>query len=381
MKLLMTILIAFSFVITGCSSEISYFKRGYRFEKQGKYEKAIKAYNKSLKHDPDYALSYFGLGSVHSKNNRWDEALTNLLNAENLGLDDDEFHMLLGSVYEALNDLDKAAIEYGKAIKERPEEIIPHLKFGRSLEKEKDYEGALGEYKTAIAIATDFPEAYFHSARMLLKLKRIKESEEMYFQAIKFKKGNYPQAQNNLTVLYIETNQIMKAYESALKTRNIDEGYTPGIVNMGFLHELMKDDKAAEKYYREAIKKDPDYGMGHYRLALLMIRNEELKKAEDELKFAIMAAPDFSPAHNELGLLELGKGNYTKALDYLKNAVRIDSTYAVAYYNMGGILANNGKYLKAASAYNKYLTHAESPEDANEVISRIRILMAVGKNK
>jgi len=381
MKLLMTILIAFSFVITGCGSEISYFKRGYRFEKQGKYEKAIKAYNKSLKHDPDYALSYFGLGSVYSKNNSWDEALTNLLKAENLGLDDDELHMLLGSVYEALDDLDKAAIEYGKAIKERPKEVTLHLKLGRSIENEKDFEGALSEYKAAIAIATDFPEAYFHSARMLLKLKRIKESEEMYLQSIKLKNGSYPQAQNNLTVLYIETNQIMKAYESAGKTRNIDEGYIPGIVNMGILHELLEDDKTAEKYYREAIKKDPGYGMGHYRLALLMMKNEELKKAEEELKFAIMAAPDFPPAHNELGLLELKKGNYKKALDHLKNAVRIDSTYAVAYYNMGGILANNGKYLKAAAAYNKYLTFGESPEDANEVISRIRILMAVGKDK
>jgi hypothetical protein len=46
---------------------------------------------------------------------------------------------------------------------------------------------------------------------------------------------------------------------------------------------------------------------------------------------------------------------------------------------MGGIYTNTGDYLKAAAAYNKYLTYAESPDDAEEVLARINILMAAEK--
>ena len=116
---------------------------------------------------------------MYAKNERWNDALTNLLKAENLGIDAQEFHMLLGSVYEALNDIDRAGEEYGKAIKDRPDDVYAHLLLGSTLEKAGDYESALSEYNAAIAIAIDYHEAYFHSARMLYKLKRSHEAENV----------------------------------------------------------------------------------------------------------------------------------------------------------------------------------------------------------
>ena len=76
---------------------------------------------------------------------------------------------------------------YGKAIKERPDDALAHLTLGEILEKNHEYEAALAEYNSAIALAIDFPEAYFHSARMLAKLGRITEAEEAYLQALEIK--------------------------------------------------------------------------------------------------------------------------------------------------------------------------------------------------
>ena len=216
----------------GCSTEISLYRRGVFYENKGEYSKAIKAYQNSIERDSTYALSYMGIGSVYIKNKRWEDALNYLLRANKLGINDQDIYMMLGQVYETLDELELAAEAYSKAIKKRPDDALMHLKLGTSLEKNHEYEAALNEYNSAIALEIDFPEAYFHSARMLSKLNRIKEAEETYLQALQLRE-KYVEAQNNLTVLYLISDQSLKAFDSAEKTMEIDAGYIPGIVNMG----------------------------------------------------------------------------------------------------------------------------------------------------
>ena len=362
-------------VFAGCGSEISYYKRGVFYENKGEYAKALDSYRTSLKHDSTYALSFMGIGSVMMKNKQWDPALVNLLRATGLGISDQDIFMMLGQVYEELGRMDLAAEVYGQAIKERPDDALAHLTLGASLERNLDYEGALAEYNSAIALAIDFPDAYFHSARMFARLGRTHEAEESYLQALKLK-TKYVQAQNNLTVLYLDSDQLMMARDSAEKTLKIDAGYVPGIVNMGIVHELLGDRKKAEEYYRKALAVNETSHIAHFRLAMLMVANNHNDDALREYKLALMHRPDFAPAYNEMGLMALEDGNFTQARSYLSKAVDIDSTFAVAYYNLGGVYANLGEFGKAADAYARYLHHAQAPADSIEVRSRIDILFA-----
>ena len=146
----------------GCSTEISLYKRGVFHENKGEYSKAIKTYQNSIKRDSTYALSYMGIGSVYIKNKRWEDALNYILKANELGINDQDIYMMLGQIYESLDELELAAEAYGKAIKKRPEVALMHLRLGTSLEKNHEYEAALDEYNSAIALEIEFPEAYFH---------------------------------------------------------------------------------------------------------------------------------------------------------------------------------------------------------------------------
>jgi tetratricopeptide (TPR) repeat protein len=271
--------------------------------------------------------------------------------------------------------MDLAAEEYGKAIRARPDDVLSHLKLGEALEKSRDYAGALGEYRSAISIVLDFPEAYYHCGRMLLILKRYVEAEEMFLQALKLKK-KYPEVQNSLTLLFLETNQLLKAYESAEKTLAMDGGFAPGIVNMGLVLEQMQRKDAARRYYEKAVKKHGDYDMGHFRLALLLLGEGQTAEAVIQLQSALRANPEFTPAYNELGMIALARGNYQNALRYLRSALVIDSTYAAAYYNMAGILTNQGNYREAALSYKKYLTCSEAPADSVIIQARIQMLLS-----
>lgn len=359
--------------ISGCASEITYYKRGVQFEKKGEYAKAMEAYRKSITRDPNYALSYFGLGSVYSKNKLWDASLENLLKARDMGIDDQDIHMLLGSVYEAMGKTDLAAEEYGRAIKARPDDVLSHLKLGATMEKSRDFEGALVEYRAASSIVIDFPEAYFHAGRMLVELGRSREAEEALGQALKLNK-KYAAAQNELTILRIRQNRIQNAFESAKKTLDIDAGYVPGMVNMGYVFELMNDQKAAMQWYVKALRRNPDSDMAHYRLGILKKKMGDGKGAKEEFMAAVQANSSLSSALNELGILSLGDGDYTGAFDYFSDAAAADSTFSDAYYNMAGIRMNMGNYSSAAEYYRKYLDFAGNPEDSSEVRARIDIL-------
>jgi len=365
-------------VLAGCGTEISYYKRGVYYENKGDYGKAIREYRASIKHDSTYALSYMGIGSVMMKNKQWEPALENLLLANTLGINNQDFFMMLGQVYEELGRMDLAAEVYGRAIKDRPDDVLLHLTLGASLEKNRDFEGALAEYNSAIALAIDFPEAYYHSARMLTTLNKVHEAEENYLQALKLK-NNYVQAQNNLTVLYLDSDRIRKARESAEKTLKIDAGYVPGVVNMGIVHELLGERKKAEGFYRKAIEIDASSYIAHFRLAMLLIGDQRDSDALEEFNKTLEFRPDFSPAYNEMGLMALDNGNFSKALECLSRAVAIDSTFAIAYFNLGGIYSNMGEFRKAADAYTRYLQYARAPSDSTEIQSRIGILLSAGK--
>ena len=159
----------------------------------------------------------------------------------------------------------------------------------------------------------------------------------------------------------------------------MNAGYVPGIVNMGIVFELMENNKKAEFYYRNAIKRDKTYEIAHYKLGKLLLRTNKMLEGLKEFKQALNYNPDFSPAYNELGVVALENGKYELALESLKKAVELDSTYATAYYNLGGVLENMGKYNDAANAYNNYLKFADTPQDSQNVLIKIQILKTAGK--
>ena len=153
MKTVFMVLLALLICFIGCRNEISYYKRGVYHETKGEYAKSLQAYRNSIKYDSTYALSYFGIGRVMVKNSRWEDALNYLLKSSGLGINDQDLYMMLGQVYESLDEIELAAEAYGKAIKARPDDALSHLTLGASLEKDHQYEAALNEYNSAIAIA------------------------------------------------------------------------------------------------------------------------------------------------------------------------------------------------------------------------------------
>ena len=69
----------------------------------------------------------------------------------------------------------------------KPENDKAHYNLGNLYLKEKKYNGAINEYKTAIKYKKDFPYYYYNMGCAYLELKNYKEAVNAFNKAIKLK--------------------------------------------------------------------------------------------------------------------------------------------------------------------------------------------------
>jgi tetratricopeptide (TPR) repeat protein len=94
----------------------------------------------------------------------------------------------------------------------------------------------------------------------------------------------------------------MSVYEAVLKEQPFN---VRALSNLGFLKLTIQGDaETAEKFYREAIKYDPDYLQAHYNLAGLLIYLNRNREAIELLKKMVKRFPEQQKARQILQSLQ-----------------------------------------------------------------------------
>jgi tetratricopeptide (TPR) repeat protein len=122
--------------------------------------------------------------------------------------------------------------------------------------------------------------------------------------------------------------------------------------------------KDAETLYRDTISKNPDAGMAHFNLAILLLNRGRPEEVMAHFSEALRLQPDDADAHYNLGVALEKQGRLKEAMSHFSEAVRLRPNYADAYYSIAVILAGMDRYNEATSYYSKALrvnpNHAEA---------------------
>ena len=170
-----------------------WFERGYVFQRDKKFDEAIRCYNEVIELEPDVSITYNNLGVLFGDLERYVEA------------------------EEA----------YRQAIAKDPNAAAAYYNLGLLLKKLERYAEAEEAYRQAIAKDPNDAAAYYNLGILLKKLERYAEAEEAYRQAIA-KDPNYAAAYNNLALLLRVTNQERAALPVLEKLIVIDpENFNP----------------------------------------------------------------------------------------------------------------------------------------------------------
>lgn len=119
---------------------------------------------------------------------------------------------------------------------------------------------------------------------------------------------------------------------SGLKPRRESEKVAAESKDAGFYLSLAyeaylaKDMVLAEKYYREAIRLDPNLALAHNNLGTVLFERKDYEEAEKEYREAIQLDPNLAPAHYNLSLIYFKKEKIQDGVEPLRRAFELDST-------------------------------------------------------
>jgi tetratricopeptide (TPR) repeat protein len=294
---------------------------GIVYNREGKTEEAIDAFKKAVEADPKLFGARLNLGITYFRLHRFDDAEDPLKQATIIDPQSDQAARLLimtlfarkkfaevasmaGKLLGAAPD-DPALLEIAgraylnqreytdalKALEARaklqPESAEIYQLLGEARDNVNDSEGALKEFRHAIALlgGTPLADIHFDSGYVLWKLRRYEEASVEFELELK---GN----PNHLAAVYYLGNIALSRNDLA----------------------------SALPLLERAAQAMPESFAARYDLGKALVRSEAIARAEEELRTAITLNPKISGAHYELAIVLKKLGRQEEADRELKIA-------------------------------------------------------------
>jgi tetratricopeptide (TPR) repeat protein len=116
----------------------------------------------------------------------------------------------------------------------------------------------------------------------------------------------------------------------------------------------------AERYYRQALARNPALAEAYNNLGNLYIRQQQMSAAINEFRAAMALNPNYAMVRNNLGSAYFLIGEEELAIQEFIAALRIDAAYVSPYYNLASLYARRGDVGQAVA----FLTKALALESA-----------------
>jgi len=246
---------------------------------------------------------------------------------------------------------------------------------------------------------------WFLTATVFAQFNQLEKSEQAFLRAIAIQ-PNYPEAFNNLGVVYEKGNNIDLAREQYENAISLKPDYINALYNLGNVYQTQHQlDKAAENYL-QALHYKADYLLAINNLGLVYIQQKKYKEAESILtkgtqyfandldlfnnlgqayfhqqqwdkalvnyKKAYSVNPKSPEVHNNIALVHQEKQDFDAAITSLQTAIDLRPNYVEAITNLGNLYKNQSNIALAKQYYNKALEINHGYPEANTNLGMIQ---------
>ena len=212
-------------------------------------------------------------------------------------------------------------------------------------------------------------EAYMQQGDFSSALQELLKAEKIY--------SKDPYLHNDLGLAYMAKDRLDLAIKHFKKAVKIKPDYTPAINNLGAAYMAKKDWDMAIVCFKEIVD-DVLYATPHYPLTNLgyaYYNKQEYGFAEKYYRDALKLEPNFNIALRGLGRTYIAMGRAADAVAMLEKAVENYPLSAESYFYLAKAYSSSHEYKKAISAYNKVIELApDSPfaVDAQKEVEKIK---------
>ena len=154
--------------------------------------------------------------------------------------------------------LKQALFESSQLLERFPNSVVLYNIAGASNAGLMQFDAAINNYKKALKINPDYPDAYNNMGNALKDKGDLEAAIESYKQALKIK-PDYAQAYNNMGIALKGKGDLEAAIESYKQALKIKPNYAEVYNNMGIALKDKGDLEAAIESYKQALKIKLDY--------------------------------------------------------------------------------------------------------------------------
>jgi Tfp pilus assembly protein PilF len=195
----------------------SLYQQAHRHLQEGNSHQARLLFQEIIKLQPDFALSYQGLGEIWRSQGNLSPSLRCYLKALELQPDliSADFLLDLGSELAENNQIDEAIICYNQALKIDPNHTKSYLNLGVMWRKKGELSKAIALYQQALALDPNLHSAYFNLGNVFLEQERLDEAIVAYLETLMIQ-PDFESAYLNLGQALIRKNRIGEGLACAI---------------------------------------------------------------------------------------------------------------------------------------------------------------------
>ena len=256
-----------------------YFYLGFAYSSKREYNKAIKAYQKSLKINPKKAETYNNIGGTYVNNQENDKGIKALEKAIALNPKYAEAYGNLGNAYINLQQFEKAIEFTQKAIELNPKRDMAYANLGNIYIQLQQFEKVIEFSQKAIELNPKNDGAYLNLGNAYINLQQFEKGIEFTQKAIELNPKN-DGVYNSMGIAYYWLGQFDEAIKSYIKAININSNESEAYVNLFELQLTQNQpfDQELEKKYIELFQNQKETFIAYEMLKILqdMVQNQEV---------------------------------------------------------------------------------------------------------
>jgi tetratricopeptide (TPR) repeat protein len=189
-----------------------------------------------------------------------------------------EGHILLGSVFYAQNEREKAFAEINHAIELEPKRVESYLSLARFYIVINDKTKAEETFQRAISVNNNSGLAHTEYGKYLVQLNRQADAESELSKAVEVEPTNRA-SRFILASFYLVNKQLDKAEVSYKALAELDKDKPEGRAVLADFYSSINRLDEAVSIYQEIVAKSPDFNQGHYRLGEIMLMRGDTQGA------------------------------------------------------------------------------------------------------
>lgn len=184
---------------------------------------------------------------------------------------------------------------YETMVREEPESADARYNLGNALRAAGDLNGAIREFRRALALRPNDPETHHNLALALIDSGNVSGAIAHLQEAVRLV-PNYAIAHRNLGDAYVRAGAFEQAAGEYRKAIALQPDMAAAHNNLGKVFTNLGLLDSAEVAFRRAITYQPNSALFHCNLGQVLLAQGQLKEAEAAYQEALRLQPDYAPA-------------------------------------------------------------------------------------